>query len=233
MPDNASEWSPRAWPHEVWFALALLGVVALQAIYGIAVFVLAGPQMATRGQFGDIFGGINALFTGLAFAGVIYTILLQRDELRLQRTELTLTREELRRSAEAQTDQVTQLKEAANLSALTALLNVYSTDLQPLREINRDTLRDLASLRALQRQEGTGAQQHSQLDNDISALEKRIVDQEAEWSILLNKHHNLVVRLEALVELVASGHEQQNSAPPEAGSDQHPEPRRGLTSYQP
>jgi hypothetical protein len=34
-----------------------------------------------RGLFGDQFGAINALFSGLAFAGIILTILLQRREL--------------------------------------------------------------------------------------------------------------------------------------------------------
>jgi len=63
----------------------------------------------TRGQFGDLFGGVNALFTGLAFAGLVFTILLQRkdlkiqsNELRLTREELKLTREELKNSTEAQ-----------------------------------------------------------------------------------------------------------------------------------
>jgi len=51
---------------------------------------------STRGQFGDMFGTVNALFSGLAFAGIIYTILLQREELKAQREELQLTREELR-----------------------------------------------------------------------------------------------------------------------------------------
>jgi hypothetical protein len=45
---------------------------------------------------------LSALFGGLAFAGVILAILLQKRELELQRRELTLTREELRRSAIAQ-----------------------------------------------------------------------------------------------------------------------------------
>jgi hypothetical protein len=55
----------------------------------------------TPGQFGDMFGVINALFTGLALAGAIYTILLQRHELELQREELRLTREQLHASAES------------------------------------------------------------------------------------------------------------------------------------
>ena len=39
----------------------------------------------SRGQFDDMFGTVNALFSGLAFAGIIYTILLQREELEEQR----------------------------------------------------------------------------------------------------------------------------------------------------
>jgi len=51
-------------------------------------------EMEQRGLFGDQFGGINALFTGLAFAGLIITIILQSQELRLQRQELRETRNE-------------------------------------------------------------------------------------------------------------------------------------------
>ena len=78
----------------LWLIAAICGVVLIQVLYGIIVFTLLGPligyQMEARGQFGDLFGGVNALFTGLAFAGVIYTILLQRRELELQREELRL-----------------------------------------------------------------------------------------------------------------------------------------------
>lgn len=48
-----------------------------------------------RGTFGDMFGAINSLFSGLAFAGLIYTIHLQLKELGLQRDELEQTRAEL------------------------------------------------------------------------------------------------------------------------------------------
>lgn len=46
------------------------------------------------GTFGDSFGALNALFSGFAFAGIIYTIFLQKQELKLQRKELRQTREE-------------------------------------------------------------------------------------------------------------------------------------------
>lgn len=47
------------------------------------------------GVFGDSFGAVNALFSGLAFTGLFYAILLQRRELELQRKELKDTREVL------------------------------------------------------------------------------------------------------------------------------------------
>jgi hypothetical protein len=43
-----------------------------------------------------MFGAVNALFSGLAFAGLIYAILLQREELEFQRQELIETRAELK-----------------------------------------------------------------------------------------------------------------------------------------
>lgn len=53
-------------------------------------------KLDEKGTFGDMFGTVNALFSGLAFVGVIVAILLQRVELKLQREELVQTREELR-----------------------------------------------------------------------------------------------------------------------------------------
>lgn len=46
------------------------------------------------GEMGDMFGAVNAIFSGLALAGIIITILLQKDELEAQRKELKDTREE-------------------------------------------------------------------------------------------------------------------------------------------
>lgn len=48
------------------------------------------------------YSALEALFAGMAFLGLLSTIWLQRQELRLQRIELGQTREELRRQAEAQ-----------------------------------------------------------------------------------------------------------------------------------
>src|SRR5262245_52136564 len=40
--------------------------------------ILDDPNLPARGQFGDSFGAINALFSGLALGGVIIAIWMQR-----------------------------------------------------------------------------------------------------------------------------------------------------------
>jgi len=60
-----------------------------------------------RGPWGDGFGGVNALFSGLALAALVVTLLLQWQELQLQREDLAATREELagqRAALESQND---------------------------------------------------------------------------------------------------------------------------------
>lgn len=105
------------------------------AIIAIAIFLIwAGSAAAIyrwvgdddRGTFGDMFGAVNALFSGFAFAGLIYTIAVQRQELSLQREaiemqteELKLQREETARSA----DQLEDQKHLLNLQTAMAVVN--------------------------------------------------------------------------------------------------------------
>ena len=46
--------------------------------------------MAERGQAGDLFGAVNSLFSGLAFAGIIWSLRLQQTQLEMQKEELKL-----------------------------------------------------------------------------------------------------------------------------------------------
>lgn len=48
-----------------------------------------------RGVFGDSWGGVNAIVSAFAFAGVLVTLYLQNRDLNLQRKELALTRKEM------------------------------------------------------------------------------------------------------------------------------------------
>ena len=77
--------------HGFWQAVGLISFVFLSWV-GLGFYA---STQSDPGKFGDMFGSVNALFSGLAFAGLIYAIWLQRIELKLQRRELEATREEL------------------------------------------------------------------------------------------------------------------------------------------
>ena len=94
--------------------------IAVGMIWFVSSFVLYGffGDWTKSGSFGDGFGAINSLFSGLAFAGIVYTILLQRKELELQREELRETRKELKRSADSQEMHLAKLKEESRIKNL-------------------------------------------------------------------------------------------------------------------
>ena len=60
-----------------------LGFICV-AIWGISIvvmyFLFRAPT--TVHDFGDMFGAVNALFSGLALAGVIYAVLIQTEEIK-------------------------------------------------------------------------------------------------------------------------------------------------------
>lgn len=76
----------------------LLLLVAVVLVWLAAPIVLsyAIPELSARGQFGDLFGSVNALFSGLAFAGIVWSLWVQQQQLQVQREELQAQREELR-----------------------------------------------------------------------------------------------------------------------------------------
>ena len=82
--------------NNLWLTLLLAGFVVL--IMGLLSWVFIDLYISdttSRGTFGDKFGAVNALFSGFAFAGLIVTLLYQKEELKLQREELKETRNEL------------------------------------------------------------------------------------------------------------------------------------------
>lgn len=80
-----------------------------------------------RGFAGDMYGALNTLFSGLAFAGIIITIIMQMKE-------LELTREELQKSAEAQqgtfsalTQQLENMKYSSQIDAIKKYIESLDT----------------------------------------------------------------------------------------------------------
>jgi hypothetical protein len=80
---------------EYWiWIIGSLFVILILGLWYYTYCELKGLDANDRGTFGDMFGSVNAIYSGLAFAGIIFTILLQRKELRYQREELKETRQE-------------------------------------------------------------------------------------------------------------------------------------------
>src|SRR5438552_12450071 len=77
-------------PTKKWMQLVIAAVAAiliLQVLYAVAVAgLIARPK--GPGTFGDMFGGLNTFFAGLAFAGVVFTIYSQvRDAAQTRRDQ--------------------------------------------------------------------------------------------------------------------------------------------------
>tara|TARA_R110001606_G_scaffold399188_1_gene581422 strand:+ start:2239 stop:2976 length:738 start_codon:yes stop_codon:yes gene_type:complete len=71
--------------------LSIIFIIVI-AIWIVNLVVTLNWNFDDRGTFGDMFGASNALFSGLAFAGIVYTIHLQRKELSRQKIEIEQTK---------------------------------------------------------------------------------------------------------------------------------------------
>lgn len=116
----------------------MLGGVACLFLLNLSM-VFFVPNENTRGTFGDQFGAVNALFSGLAFAGLIYTIVLQRRDLELQRHDLKLQRDELaltRQEMEEQTAEFEKQNETLVIQRFESLLyNMLNLQQEITREM--------------------------------------------------------------------------------------------------
>ena len=113
----------------------MLVVIALWLLS--AVFIIGYmDNWPDRGTFGDLFGAVNALFSGLAFAALIYTIVLQRDEIKQNREEIVLNRKELAKGSKLQQkaqqvliQQVNQTHLSAKMNAMRTLVDYYNNQI--------------------------------------------------------------------------------------------------------
>jgi hypothetical protein len=101
-----------------------------------------------------MFGGLNTLFSGFAFAGLIITILMQMEELGLSREEMRLTREEIKKGAEAQiksqenlANQIVRMEQNARLDSLNYFIGSVNKNASTIqndkKEVAKRILEDL------------------------------------------------------------------------------------------
>ena len=105
-------------------------------------------DLKNAGVFGDQFGAVNALFSGLAFAGLIYTILLQRDELNQTRQDIknqTKEFEEQNKTLDLQRFEMSFFNLLSQHNEMVSLLTYGNANTDGGTKIGRNALKSLVS----------------------------------------------------------------------------------------
>lgn len=118
--------------HRFIIIVSILICVGIWAAMGIYLPPTFAVDATTRGQWGDQFGAANALFSSLAFAGVIYTLFLQIRE----HAEEAKARNA---SSFAEAQNLNIQSTNAKLAALSALLSSFEAEIASIEEANRHT----------------------------------------------------------------------------------------------
>jgi hypothetical protein len=109
-----------------------------QQVLGIWIFFwgsnLAIIQDDARGQFGDKFGALNTLFTGLAFVGLIATLWHERESSTQREEETEKLMRQLERTAAALEAQSRLESRARYLTALIARIDGYTHQINFYRQ---------------------------------------------------------------------------------------------------
>lgn len=75
----------KKWAKTGLFLGFVLGIIALWFFSSYFIYYRWPEKEPGAGTIGDMFGAVNALFSGLAFAAIIITIWMQRADIKLQR----------------------------------------------------------------------------------------------------------------------------------------------------
>jgi len=121
--ENCDSLSKKSTLRTLFFLLA--GIFIVWVIAGIIFWFVFNVSDKNGGEFGDMFGVINALFSGLAFGVVIYAIFLQKEDLEISLKELTTSTKAQTKSSKALIDQSDIMLKTAKLNGHSALLTTY------------------------------------------------------------------------------------------------------------
>ena len=115
-----------------------IGAALCTLVFWALSFFLFFMNSTDRGTFGDMFGAVNALFSGLAFAGLIVTLIMQHEELGLQREELAQTNKELEAQREEFADQNKTMKIQRFENTLFNMLSLHQDIVNGLYYVPKD-----------------------------------------------------------------------------------------------
>ncbi|HEY5814520.1 MAG TPA: hypothetical protein VIT23_17935 [Terrimicrobiaceae bacterium] len=131
VKSNDGEKGPQ-WRH---FILLIGFILFVLFAYWIATsYLITGRENASdfalQGQFGDMFGGANALFSALAFAGALFVILHQRAEIQRQASDSHETKQQMK-------EQLDFLREQLSLMKAQRESNVLAANLAPIITVEK------------------------------------------------------------------------------------------------
>ena len=115
-----------------YYIITLLAVISAIGLCALNFYMVKDKPCDERGTFGDMFGAVNALFSGLAFAGLIVTLMMQHEELGLQRKEIAQTNKELAAQQKEFEEQTKTMKIQRFESTLFNMLTIQQNILNSL-----------------------------------------------------------------------------------------------------
>jgi hypothetical protein len=122
----------------------LLVILGCWVLTPRAIESIVGTDSAKQGQYGDLFGSINALFSGLALFGVIIALWLQSRELRVQHEEIVATQEQQKTALELQKKTVDALVAAMYARSFDKIYDVLdSKEVVTARHVIENDLRSI------------------------------------------------------------------------------------------
>jgi len=144
-------------------------------------------RLSDRGQFGDSYGGLNALFTGLAFAGVACTIYLQLKDNRVREAERHVQETE---RALREKDRIIDRFEGRFFK----LADVLRSHIQSFL-LDDDTSNDRAGKRALALLVDMQAPYRFDFDSTIAAALKRYEKTYGKYQNMLGPYFRILYRI--------------------------------------
>jgi hypothetical protein len=133
----------------VFIGLSLLGICLIAAYVITCVRLSRDPSLLAPylgkqpfntwtilSSMGEMFGGLNCIVSGLAFAALIYSLAQQRRELRYQRHSMAESRREMNLSIKAQVDsanalslQIEHMRVTTTIDGLGAMLRSFDAQI--------------------------------------------------------------------------------------------------------
>jgi len=121
------------------FYILVLGIVTIFLGYWLGVIQM--NDWSKQAQFGDMFGGLNSLFSGLALAGVVFSIFQQNKNIEQQNETLELQRRDLLTQQKMLEAQLKEMSEATAAHTMVAEQQKMQTHLLQGQMVNEENQR--------------------------------------------------------------------------------------------